>query len=195
MSSSDYGNWWNITSSDTAYTSLPITLTSSTPISAIGTAPIYINVPSGLSTAMTYPYVYAEPNQETLNAQIVDTLFEKMVTTIKPGERIVVCMDKDVTSTQMREVAEGLAAHGLDGIVISGARAGTGFEGHAQKLTQEEQRVDILARIGELWDRCPHLKLTTLLEWWGGEEMEDADFAKAVEIYFQKVTNGIYRQS
>jgi hypothetical protein len=130
------------------------------------------------------------PNAATITPELLDSLFDKMVTVVKPGEKVVLCFDTDITSEQCREVVEIAELRGIDGIVIRGARAGTGFKGNGQSFTEEEKRVDILARIGELWAHAPELKLTDLLEWWGGEEMEDTDFAAAVETYFMKVTNG-----
>jgi hypothetical protein len=151
--------------------------------------------PNVLSTAQIYynqPYYYGlDPNQAGLTQEVLDSLFEKMVTTVKPGEKFIVCLDHDVTTTQQNEMVEALNDRGLEGIVMRSARAGTGFAGNPQAFTQEEGRVDILARIGELWALAPELKLTSLLEWWQGQEMDDADFAAAVETHFMKVTNGV----
>jgi hypothetical protein len=188
-----YGNWLG----GTVPINLPVIVTGTN--TNIGTNPIYINVPSGWSTNMLpgaygyYPSTY-EPSQATLTPQILDSLFEKMVTTVRRNEKVIVCVDSDVTSEQMREAAESLTARGFDGIVMRGARAGTGFRGNPQNLTREETRVDILARILELWQQRPELKLTSLLEWYHGEEMNDEDFAAAVEVHFQKVTNGIHQR-
>lgn len=173
-------------------------VTGSNTISWSSTAPLYLNIPPYMSTANPgtysyYPSTY-EPNSVTLTHEAVECLFEKMVTRVKPGERVIVCVDQDLTPEQCREVSEGLTGRGFDGIVLRGARAGTGFAGNPQNLTREETRVDTLARILELWQQCPELKLTSLLEWYHGEEMEDADFAAAAETYFQKVTDGVHKR-
>jgi hypothetical protein len=159
---------------------------------------MYINIPPYMSTSTTFypPYYPAglDPNAVTLTPELVDTLFEKMVTVVKPGERVMICVDQDLTAEQCREVSDGLTDRGFDGIVLRGARAGVGFKGNPQNLTREETRVDTLARILELWQQRPELKLTSLLEWYHGEEMNDEDFAAAVEVHFQKVTNGIHKR-
>ena len=184
----------------TLTTSLPITLTTSnTNISWPSTAPIYINVPPGWTTNTfpgTYSYypVTADPNSSWLTPEVLESLFQKMVTTVKPGEKAIVCVDLDLTAEQCLEVKEGMNNTGIDGIVMRGARAGTGFAGNTQNMTREETRVDILARLLELWQQRPELKLTSLLEWYHGEEMEDAEFAAAAEVYFEKVTNGILQR-
>lgn len=146
----------------------------------------YLNAP--LTT--NYPiYVSLDPNRATLEFEnIIDDLFEKMVTRVKPGERIVVCVDNDVTDTQMRTIIDEVERK-FGGVVIRGARAGTGLRGD-MVIKEEDERVDILARIGEIWEQRPDLKLTDLLSWYAGESMEDGDFASAVEVHFAKVANG-----
>lgn len=193
-----YGNWIGTTPIELA-TTLTTTTGNNTNISWPSTAPLYINLPPSWSTATTmgtYPYypVTLDPNGATLTPTMLESLFEKMVTVVKPGEKAIVCVDLDLSSAQCREVKEGMTAVGIDGIVMRGARAGTGFGGNPQNLTREETRVDTLARLLELWQQRPELKLTSLLEWYHGEEMEDAEFAAAAETYFQKVTNGIHQR-
>ena len=160
---------------------LNITAGTAVPANWIGTQQVYYN----------HPYLNLDPNQATMTPEVLESLFEKMITVVKPGEKFVLCFDGNVTAQQCSEVQEVLKDRELEGIVISSARAGVGFRGNPQGFTQEEERVDILARIGELWALCPELKLTSLLEWWHGEEMDDKDFAAAVEVYHQKVTNGV----
>lgn len=146
----------------------------------------YLSGPANFS----YPInISLDPNQSTLQFDgILEDLFEKMVTRVKPGERIVVCVDDDVTDTQMRSIIDEVARK-FDGVVIRGARAGTGLRGD-MVLKEEDERVDILARIGEIWEQRPDLKLTDLLSWYAGQSMEDGDFASAVEVHFAKVANG-----
>lgn len=195
-----YGNWINLTTPLTLTTSSPIvyTTTGTNTISWPSTAPLYINVPGWMSTSNTFPGTYAyyppDPNSATLTPPVLDSLFEKMVTVVKPGERVMICVDQDLTAEQCREVSEGLTDRGFDGIVLRGARAGTGFAGEQQNMTREETRVDTLARILEVWQQRPELKLTSLLEWYRGEEMSDEDFAAAVEVHFEKVTNGVHKR-
>lgn len=170
-----------------------------------------INVPPGWSTAITnniwlnsntaigtgsyinWPTIVT-PNAETLKAEMVECLFQKMVTTVKPGEKVVVCVDSDVTAQQAREFAESLDDNGVTGIVIRGARAGTGVKSDAV-IRPEDTRVDILARLGELWEQRPDMKLTELLSWYQGQRMEDKDFAAACEVHFDKVTDGVHSKS
>jgi hypothetical protein len=82
----------------------------------------------------------------------------------------------------------------VPGIVIRGARAGTGFNAGFIPPTDEDRRVDILARIGDLWEKCPTLRLTDLLNWYNGDSMPDEEFITSIEVFFTKVTNGIHRK-
>lgn len=127
--------------------------------------------------------------------EAVDTMIEQLVTIVKPGEKIVVCVDDNFTGEQAYEVQQSLHDSNLPGIVIRGARAGTGFNAGFVPPTEEDRRVDILARLGELWSKCPTLRLTDLLSWYNGESMPDEEFATSAEVYFTKVTNGIHRKS
>jgi hypothetical protein len=124
---------------------------------------------------------------------VLDSIIEKLATTVKPGEKIVVCVDMDVSWEQCHEIEEGLIQFRVPAVIIKGARAGTGFLDGFQPKTTEERRVDVLARIGEVWAQRPDLKLTELLSWYNGGEMDDEDFASACEVNFLKVTNGAYR--
>jgi hypothetical protein len=142
---------------------------------------------------MQDPYArYASPDAATLSGEAIKALVEKMVATVKFGEKLVICVDSDVSTSQVTDLQEQLHEHGLRGVIIRGARAGTGFKGNVLLATSEEQRVDILARIGEMWAQQPNMKLTDLLQWYAGQEMEDDDFATAVEVHFQKITNGVF---
>jgi hypothetical protein len=130
----------------------------------------------------------------SVTPEIIDTMIEQLVTRVKPGEKIVVCVDDDMTWEQVHEVQRGLKENKLSGIVIRGARAGTGFNAGYVPPTDEDRRVDILARIGDLWEKCPSLRLTDLLNWYNGDSMTDEEFATSIEIHFTKVTNAIHRK-
>lgn len=136
---------------------------------------------------------YTTPNAATLTPGAIEALAEKMVTLQKPGEKMVICVDHDATTTQVRELHDMLIERGIKNpIIIRGARAGTGFLGNILLATEEDKRVDVLARIGEVWAQRPDLKLTDLLQWYAGEEMENEDFATAVEVHYMKITNGVF---
>lgn len=132
------------------------------------------------------------PNSATLSKTEVKDLAESITTLVKPGEHVVICVDADVTDEQKTELQWSLNGAGLYGIIIRAARASTGYAYDWNASTPEEARVDVLARIGEVWSRRPDLSLCDLLEWYRGEHMDDADFATAVELHFSKVTNGIH---
>lgn len=141
-------------------------------------------VGTGYTTGPVFTY---EPDQATLDRLTIENVVDRMITQIDKKQPLVVCVDSDVTNQQMREIADTLTANGVHATVIRGARAGYGFP--ATNLPMEDKRVDVLARIGEMWERAPHTKLTDLLSWWDGSEMTDEAFAAAVEVHFLKVMN------
>lgn len=154
----------------------------------LGTAapPMYV-----ISTSGTY---YSPPlSVDWLTMPgVIDTVIEQLVTRVKTDERVVVCVDDDLSWEQVTEIQHGLSNNKIPGIVIRGARAGTGYGGGYISPTPEEARVDVLARIGEIWALNPNLRLTDLLQWYDGQDMSNEEFATSVEVHFQKVTNGIH---
>jgi hypothetical protein len=167
------------------YPSYPsTTVTTYNPVYPYGTA--ITNYP----TTVNNSYYDFTPNSEQIKNIGVDALVERMVTKIKKDDIVVICVDNDATTEQLREIANKLSEQGIKGTVIRGARAGTGFP-YKGKMTDEDKRVDILARIGELWASRPDLALTDMLKWYTGEDMTDDAFAVAVEVHFKKVANGV----
>jgi hypothetical protein len=193
----------------TNYSITPGNIYSSTAATACGTAvpAIYtgltntLNITGTLNTNITYgtggtttwtlaPWALSSPTPE-----IIECMIQNLTTTVKPGEKVVVCVDDDMTWEQVHEIQQGLQDNHVPGIVIRGARAGTGFNDGYLPPTAEEARIDILARLGELWGKIPQLRLTDLLAWYNGDSMSDEEFITSAEIYFTKVTNGIHRRS
>jgi hypothetical protein len=126
---------------------------------------------------------------------VLDAIIEHLVTIVKPGEKVIVCVDTDLPSAQCNEIQEGLRYRGLPAIIIRGARAGTGFPSDPRLFDDpaaEDRHVDFLARMGEIWGLRPDLKFTDLLSWYTGNDMADADFVAAFETHFLKVSNGIH---
>jgi hypothetical protein len=154
----------------------------------LGTAvpPMY-----SISTSGTY---YTPPNIGDWMTMpgVIDSIIEQLTTRVKDGEKVVVCVDDDMTWEQVHEIQTGMTRNKMSGIVIRGARAGTGYGGGYKPPTPEEARVDVLARIGEIWALDPKLRLTDLLQWYDGQDMTDEEFATSVEVHFQKVTNGVH---
>lgn len=142
----------------------------------------------------TYPVNMSSP--ELLKQPgVLDAIVERLATIVKPGEKVIVCVDTEMTSAQCYEIQEVLKCKGLPAIIIRGARAGTGFPSNPRLFddpTAEERHVDLLARMGEIWGLRPDLKFTDLLSWYTGNDMADADFVAAFETHFLKVSNGIH---
>lgn len=158
-----------------------------------GTASININypynvIPNGgfLSTANTIQW-NVTPNWPVLNTpEIIDALITKMVTLYKPEDPLVICVDDDFTPAQVNEFRDALNACKLKAVVVRGARAGTG-PAIFRPVKPEHERIDILGRLAEIWERKPDLNLTELLAWWDGTNMNDDDFAAATEVHFNKI--------
>jgi hypothetical protein len=141
------------------------------------------------------PNIYYNPPMGTewlTMPGMIDTVIEQLTTRVKDDEKIVVCVDDDMSWDQVHEIQRGLKDNKLTGIVIRGARAGTGYKGGYVAPTPEEARVDVLARIGEIWALNPSLRITDLLQWYDGQEMTDEEFATSVEVHFMKLSNGVY---
>lgn len=156
-----------------------------------GTYPIYQGIYPGYNTTTTTPVFLPQPDALTLSAEVIEALFGKMITVVGEDEKVIVCVDPDVPDADQSRIAARLTELDFKGIVITGARAGKGLP--LERLpSPEEERVDILARIGEIWSHRPDLRLTDLLSWYTGGPMEDRDFAAAVEVHFEKVTDGAY---
>ena len=170
-------------------------------ITASSTAPV-ITVPSGASltinsggsysiyNGVSYPWV-----PDLTQPGMIDTVIQKLTTTVKKDEKVVVCVDDDMSWEQVREIQRGLHENKISGVVIRGARAGVGFKGGYIPPTSEEARLDILARIGEIWSQRPELRLTDLLKWYEGQDMSNDEFATSIEVHYTKVVNGIQRKS
>jgi hypothetical protein len=158
-----------------------------------GTTSTNTNISSTVWTTtgavITYPTVV--PSHELLKQPgVMEEILDHLATIVKPGEKVVICVDSDMSTSQVNDIVDMMSAKGMPGLLIRGARAGTGFAGNFQ--TPEEERIDILARIGAIWALRPDLKLTDLLQWFRGESMEDREFAAALEVYFMKLTNGVH---
>lgn len=153
------------------------------PSSAVST-----NVPLGTGPTTAYiNWPAIGPGKILLNDPgILDQLISKMITLYKPEDPLIICLDNDFTPQQINELAKYLEIKGIRGVIISGARAGTGRPIY-HPIKEGRERIDILARIAEVWERRPDMHLTDLLEWWDGSHMEDDDFAAAVDVYFNKI--------
>lgn len=138
----------------------------------------------------TYPlfnYPIVTPGEQLLNdTNVMDGLINRIVTQVDPDRELIVCIDQDCSPEVQKEIAQRLGERGIKGMVIPGARAGYGYPSFNAK--PEDKRVDMLARIGELWEQRPDLKLTELFQWYAGADMEDEDFVKCTEVHFKKMS-------
>lgn len=138
-------------------------------------------------TAYTYPYPVITPNEVLLNdSAVMDSFIDRVVTETDTSKTLVICVDMDCSPEVQNEIAGRLADRGIQAMVIVGARAGYGYPSF--NANPEDRRVDMLARIGELWEQRPDLKLTELFQWYAGADMEDEDFVKCTEVHFKKMS-------
>lgn len=114
---------------------------------------------------------------------VMQAIIDRIVTIVKPREKVIVCFDNDVDWVVSSDLRDMLRDCGIDSVVLHQVKVGVGSP---TTPVPEDKRVDILARIGEVWARNPTLKLTDLLCWYTGAQMEDDDFAAAVEVYYEK---------
>lgn len=131
---------------------------------------------------------WVEGSYTPLTVEPVDTeaLAERIVTQYVPGNPLVICFDNEFTSEQVNEITGQLIRHNIEAVLIRGARAGTGRPSPGY-IADEGKRIDILARLAETWERHPDLTFAELIRWWNGENMTDADFAAATDVYAKKV--------
>lgn len=141
---------------------------------------------SNIITAGSIAGSNLSPTPWALSPAVVDQLLKKMVTVYTEDKPLVICVDNAFTSVQVREIGEMLEGSGIKGVVISGARAGTGLPIH-RDLKEQYQHIDTLGCIAMVWERRKDLNLTDLLKWYHGEDLDDDHFAAAVDVYFQRV--------
>jgi hypothetical protein len=101
-------------------------------------------------------------NKKTLTQVDIDKLVKTICMSFKKDETVIICVDEGTSSQQMSELATALRDYGgLTGFVMTKpaglAKADTG------KPRSEDDRVDILARIGVIWEQYPHLRLGQLM--------------------------------
>jgi hypothetical protein len=139
------------------------------------------NVTMGTSFPLTYPpmpipsdgVVGGDPtdmewvkkdmklNKKALTVGEVEKLAKECTKTIGKNETLIVCVDPDTPMEQMNELKKVLAAKGVDTIIAAGPI--TIDKASNQKPSTLDERVDILARIGVLWDEHPNLRLGQLI--------------------------------
>jgi len=122
----------------------------------------------------------------TLSRAQVSDLVDEMTTRIRPGERVVICVEHDVSSSQVEQLKLMLDDLHVEGVIVRGARASA--VSATLPFSGQEQRVDYLARILDLWEQKPGMLLTKLLSFYGGQKMGDNEFVTAVETHFRMVT-------
>ena len=175
------------------------------PLSSYGTYPL--NIP--MSTAVTsynpvLPYsLYAPPaapNRDTFEKADLEQLAQAYTTVIRPNDKVIICVDNDVTTEQIAALAKMLDHNSITGLVVRGARAGTGFPASIVFPDPRDKRLDTMARILDCWERRPDLSLAQLLSWYqdAGEvarHMDDERFAAATEVHFKKVFGGVHGEN
>jgi hypothetical protein len=185
------GNWWKIdhtqmgsgpTYTLQANTGTNVHINSSAPSGTITSGTINAYTAAFPNTAITFDWNIKPTVQILSDPEVLDKLISRMVTLYKPEDPLIICVEKDFTPQQVREFVDVLNDRNIKAVVIPGAHAGTGRP-IFRPIKEERERIDILARIGEVWEQHPHLSLTELLKWWDGTQMNDDEFAAAVDVY------------
>lgn len=99
-------------------------------------------------------------NRRTLTADEIKKIIEQIVVTVKPGERIIVVVDADNDQAKVNELSLALTSCGLDGIVMSQVEVEV-FQ--PEPVTSEFDRIDVLSRLGVIWQENPHFRLGQLI--------------------------------
>jgi hypothetical protein len=100
-------------------------------------------------------------NKQQLTPADIDKLIQTCCTTVKKNETLIVCVDEDTPASQMQDMVSALANYaGIKGFVMSKP---ANLDTAGGKVRSEEDRIDILARIGVIWEHYPHLRLGQLI--------------------------------
>lgn len=164
-----------------------------------------ITYPAGASTAITYSYpaggtiaaagtytttgntIYWNPpltaDKATLSRAEISDLVDIMTTRVQPGEKVIICLEHDVSADQVQTLSKVLGDLQIEGVIIRAAKAAV--PPLPMPFSAREQRVDYLARILDLWEQRPGLLLTELLSFYQGQQMGDNEFVTAVETWFE----------
>jgi hypothetical protein len=158
------------------------------------------SIQQGTMSTVNYP-VKMVPTPEMLRQpEVMKQIIERLAVVVGPQDKVVMMMDDSLSWEQCHEVQQILNEYKIKGIVVRGGVAGQGFPScpeFTRTATPAEKRVDVLARIGELWEQRPDLTLSELLAWHQDANvvMSDDDFITATETFFDKVTDGVHRKS
>lgn len=178
------------------YGTLPSNLLSSYPLNIpMSTAATHYNPQA--NTYSFYPNV-VPPNKETFEKADLEQLAAAYTTVIRPHDKIIVCVDNDVTNDQIAHLAKMLDRNAITGLVLRSARAGTGYPPSIAFPDPKDKRLDIMARILDCWEQRPDLSLSDLLGWfqqYDGGKLDDDRFAAATEVHFKKVFGGIHGEN
>jgi len=99
-------------------------------------------------------------NRKTLTSDEINKIIERIVVTVKPGERVIVTADPGTSQENIDSLGGTLRAFGLDAIVMTNVNAET-FE--SEPVVSEWDRLDMLARLGVIWQERPNLRFGQLL--------------------------------
>lgn len=150
-----------------------------------------------------YP-VLQPPSAQILESMSCERLAAAYSTLVKPGEKIVVCVDSDVSAEFLARLKQEMEANRISGIIVPGARAGTGCLIPSAVTGPDSpavKQLEILARIGDCWQQCPGVLLSELLAWFrnmnfiASSKISDEYFAAATEVHFKKVYGGFYGEN
>ena len=175
--------------------------TGTTSLSSYGSWPL--NIPMGTATTYYNPAPYSlyaptiPPSRDTFEKADLEQLAAAYTTVIRPNDKVIICVDNDVTTEQIAALAKMLDHNSITGLVVRGARAGTGFPASIAFPDPRDKRLDTMARILDCWEQRPDLRLVQLLSWFTPElgTVDDDAFAAATEVHFKKVFRGVHGEN
>jgi hypothetical protein len=132
-------------------------------------------------------------NKKTLTSADIDKLIKQACLTVGKDETVVICVDPSTPNHQMQELARQFNEYAdCRALVMAVPPIMVKTEGRPR---DENERVDILARIGLIWETNPNMRLGELLATIMGEKKEslmdidDYPLITALEIAYKKEKN------
>lgn len=144
-----------------------------------------IVMPSGIPPVPSAP-IPPEPVPASLEdtEEAARRLAEQVAVPLKEGDRVAVVVAPWTSSREMDVIAGTLGLHGVEGIIVRASAMSDAPP--AVSVTTREQRVSVLARLGQLWEKHPELSLSQLSRGWETSgDMDDEMFLAAAAAYLK----------
>jgi len=130
-------------------------------------------------------------NKKILSSADIDKLIKQACLTVSKDDVLVISVDPGTSNTQMQELARQFNEY-CKAIVMASPEIMVKTEGRPR---DENERIDILARLGLIWETNPNMRLGELIAVIMGEKKEslmdidDYPLITALEIAYKKEKN------